>query len=284
LIKLQDIVKSYQMGKNSLTVLKGINLDIQDGEMVAIMGPSGSGKTTLLNLIGCLDKATSGKYYFGDKDVSNFTGNELAELRGQKIGFIFQTFNLLSKLSALANVEMGMMYSGGVNRERAKEALEKVGLAERINHRPIELSGGEQQRIVIARALLNNPEIILADEPTGNLDPETSESLMNLLKEINGEGKTIVMATHDYQMIQKFPARKIICENGRIKDVVNDDEVIDFENSTFNDRYFALLKRTTDKELQNRIGRLVTFHEKGSFLSLGSPIDVPKEKIKWFTT
>jgi putative ABC transport system ATP-binding protein len=221
LIKLQDIVKSYQMGKNSLTVLKGINLDIQDGEMVAIMGPSGSGKTTLLNLIGCLDKATSGKYYFGDKDVSNFTGNELAELRGQKIGFIFQTFNLLSKLSALANVEMGMMYSGGVNRERAKEALEKVGLAERINHRPIELSGGEQQRVAIARALVKNPSVFLADEPTGQLDSHSGREIMSILANLQAEHHiTVLVVTHDSSIANQ--CQRII----RLKDgeIVTEDK------------------------------------------------------------
>ena len=145
MISLQNIVKAYPMGKSDLTVLKGVSLNVEKGEMVAIMGPSGSGKTTMLNIIGCLDRQTSGKYLFEDKDISDFSSGEFAELRGQKIGFIFQTFNLLSRLSALSNVELGMMYAGGVNRQRAREALEKVGLGARLKHRPIELSGGEQR-------------------------------------------------------------------------------------------------------------------------------------------
>jgi putative ABC transport system ATP-binding protein len=198
MIQLQDITKTYPMGKNSLTVLKDINLEIKDGEMVAIMGPSGSGKTTLLNLIGCLDKPTSGKYYFGDKEVSSFTSSELAELRGQKIGFIFQTFNLLSRLSALSNVELGMMYSGGVNRERAREALSQVGLTERMNHRPVELSGGEQQRVAIARALVKNPTVFLADEPTGQLDSRSGKEIMSILSSLQSERNiTVLVVTHD---------------------------------------------------------------------------------------
>ncbi len=198
MIRLLDIEKIYQMGKNSLTVLKGINLDIKDSEMVAVMGPSGSGKTTLLNLIGCLDKPTSGKYYFGEKEVSSFTNGELAELRGQKIGFIFQTFNLLSRLSALSNVELGMMYSGGVDRERAKEALSIVGLSERMNHRPIELSGGEQQRVAIARALVKNPSVFLADEPTGQLDSRSGKEIMSILSSLRTERNiTVLVVTHD---------------------------------------------------------------------------------------
>jgi len=198
MIRLQDIEKTYQMGKNSLTVLKGINLEVRDGEMVAIMGPSGSGKTTLLNLIGCLDKPTSGKYYFGDKEVNSLASGELAELRGQKIGFIFQTFNLLSRLSALSNVELGMMYAGGVDRERAREALSKVGLAERIHHRPIELSGGEQQRVAIARALVKNPSVFLADEPTGQLDSKSGKEIMLILSSLKAERNiTVLVVTHD---------------------------------------------------------------------------------------
>ena len=198
MIRLLDIEKTYQMGKNSLTVLKGINLEINDGEMVAIMGPSGSGKTTLLNVIGCLDKPTSGKYYFGDKEVNSLANSELAELRGQKIGFIFQTFNLLSRLSAVSNVELGMMYAGGVNRELAKEALSKVGLSERMNHRPIELSGGEQQRVAIARALVKNPSVFLADEPTGQLDSRSGKEIMAILSSLQAERNiTVLVVTHD---------------------------------------------------------------------------------------
>jgi len=198
MIRMEDIVKTYQMGKTDLTVLKGICLEVKDGEMVAIMGPSGSGKTTLLNLIGCLDKPTSGKYYFGDKEVSRLGGGDLAELRGQKIGFIFQTFNLLSRLSALSNVELGMMYAGGVNRELAREALSKVGLSHRVKHRPIELSGGEQQRVAIARALVKNPSVFLADEPTGQLDSHSGKEIMSILSSLQSERNiTVLVVTHD---------------------------------------------------------------------------------------
>ncbi len=198
MISLQNIVKAYPMGKSDLTVLKGVSLDVQKGEMVAIMGPSGSGKTTLLNIVGCLDRQTSGKYLFEEKDISGFSSGEFAELRGKKIGFIFQTFNLLSRLSALSNVELGMMYAGGVNRQRAKEALEKVGLGARIKHRPIELSGGEQQRVAIARALVKDPSVFLADEPTGQLDSRSGQEVMKILGSLNTEhGITVIMVTHD---------------------------------------------------------------------------------------
>ncbi len=198
LISLANIVKTYPMGKSSLTVLKGVSLDVEKGEMVAIMGPSGSGKTTLLNIVGCLDRQTSGKYMFDGKDISGFNSGEFAELRGQKIGFIFQTFNLLSRLSALSNVELGMMYAGGVNRQRAREALEKVGLGKRIKHRPIELSGGEQQRVAIARALVKDPLVFLADEPTGQLDSRSGQEVMSILGSLNTEhGITVIMVTHD---------------------------------------------------------------------------------------
>jgi len=198
MIRLEDIVKTYQMGKSDLPVLKGINLEIKDGEMVAIMGPSGSGKTTLLNVIGCLDKPTSGKYYFGEREVSRFSSGDLALLRGQSIGFIFQTFNLLSRLSALSNVELGMMYAGGVNRERAREALDRVGLAHRIRHRPLEMSGGEQQRVAIARALVKNPSVFLADEPTGQLDSRSGKEIMSILTSMQAERNiTVLVVTHD---------------------------------------------------------------------------------------
>lgn len=198
MIRLENIVKTYPMGKRELTVLKGVTLNIEQGEMVAIMGASGSGKTTLLNLIGCLDRPTSGSYYFENKEVHTLGSNELARMRGEKIGFIFQTFNLLSRLTALANVELGMTYAGGINRERAKEALAKVGLAERILHRPIELSGGEQQRVAIARALVKNPSLFLADEPTGQLDSRSGEEVIKILTSMHAErGITLLMVTHD---------------------------------------------------------------------------------------
>ena len=198
MIQLSDIFKVYPMGKRELTVLRGVNIHIKNGEMVAIMGPSGSGKSTMLNLIGCLDTPTSGSYYLEGREVSRLSSDELARIRGQKIGFVFQTFNLLPRLSALANVELGMRYAGGVDRKRAIEALVRVGLSDRTSHRPTELSGGEQQRVAIARALVKNPPLILADEPTGNLDSRSGEEVISILTSLYAEqGITLVMITHD---------------------------------------------------------------------------------------
>ena len=198
MIQLQNITKVYPMGKRELTVLRGVNLYIEQGEMVAIMGPSGSGKTTILNLIGCLDTPTSGRYYLEDREVSRLSSGELAGIRGQKIGFVFQTFNLLPRLSALGNVELGMRYCGGSDRNRAMEALSRVGLSDRANHRPTELSGGEQQRVAIARALVKNPPLILADEPTGNLDSHSGEEIVSILTTLHAEqGITLLVITHD---------------------------------------------------------------------------------------
>ncbi len=198
MIRLQDISKVYPMGKRELTVLREVNLHIERGELVAIMGPSGSGKTTILNLIGCLDTPTSGSYYLDDREVSRLSSGELAAVRGQKIGFVFQTFNLLPRLSALANVELGMRYAGGVDRKRAMEALDKVGLSDRAKHRPTELSGGEQQRVAIARALVKNPPLILADEPTGNLDSHSGAGIISILTSLHAEqGITLLVITHD---------------------------------------------------------------------------------------
>jgi putative ABC transport system ATP-binding protein len=216
LIQLENLVKIYLMGKSELTVLRGVTLTIGRGEMVAIMGPSGSGKTTLLNLIGCLDKPTSGKYILDGNEVSRLSRGELAKVRSQKIGFVFQSFNLLPRLSALANVELGLRYTGIRDRNGAKEALERVGLAQRANHRPTELSGGEQQRVAIARALVKNPPLILADEPTGNLDSRTSVEIMNILTSLHVEQKiTLVMVTHELD-IAKFCQRVIRLRDGEI--------------------------------------------------------------------
>ena len=198
MIQLHEITKTYPMGKRELTVLRGINLHIEQGELVAIMGPSGSGKSTMLNLLGCLDKPTSGSYYLEGREVSRLSSGELAHIRGQKIGFIFQTFNLLSRLTALANVELAMTYAGGVDRKRAIEALAKVGLSERVKHRPVELSGGEQQRVAIARAIVKNPTLFLADEPTGQLDSRSGEEVISILTSLHAEqGITVLLVTHD---------------------------------------------------------------------------------------
>jgi putative ABC transport system ATP-binding protein len=216
MIRFENITKVYPMGKRELTVLKGVTLNIEKGELVAIMGASGSGKTTMLNLIGCLDKPTSGSYYFEDKEVSHLSSGELARIRGQKIGFIFQTFNLLSRLTALANVELGMTYAGGVNRQRAIEALTKVGLADRVKHRPIELSGGEQQRVAIARAIAKNPSVFLADEPTGQLDSHSGEEIISILTSLHAEqGITLLVVTHDAN-IAHFCQRIIHLKDGEI--------------------------------------------------------------------
>jgi len=198
MIRLQDITKVYPMGKRELEVLRGVNLNIRQGEMVAIMGPSGSGKTTLLNLIGCLDVPTSGSYYLDGREVNRLSRGELAQVRAKKIGFIFQTFNLLPQFSALANIELGMRYAGIADSSRAMEALDWVGLSDRARHRPSELSGGEQQRVAIARALVKRPPLILADEPTGNLDSRSSEEIISILIALHNEhNNTLVMVTHD---------------------------------------------------------------------------------------
>jgi len=216
-IRLQDITKVYPMGKRDLEVLRGVSLYIRQGEMVAIMGHSGSGKTTMLNLMGCLDIPTSGIYYLDGREVSRLNRGELAQVRAKKIGFIFQTYNLLPQLSALANVELGMRYAGGIKPERAVAALARVGLSDRAKHKPSELSGGEQQRVAIARALVKNPPLILADEPTGNLDSHTGEEIMAILTTIHNEQKnTLVMITHEAD-IARHCQRIIHFKDGQVE-------------------------------------------------------------------
>ena len=218
LIQLSNVVKSYSNGDQELNVLKGIDLTVYEGEFIAIMGPSGSGKSTLMNIIGLLDKPTSGDYSLNGTQVEELKEKQLAKVRNQEIGFVFQQFFLLSKLSALQNVELPLVYAGvnsSKRRQLAKQFLEKVELSERMKHLPSELSGGQKQRVAIARALVNNPSIILADEPTGALDTKTSDQIMQLLTELNREGKTIVMVTHEPE-IADFATRKIVIRDGEI--------------------------------------------------------------------
>ena len=198
MLELENITKIYKAGQTEVHALRGISCRIESGEMVSIVGPSGSGKSTLMNIIGCLDKPTSGQYRLDGTEVSELNDNELAEIRNKRIGFVFQSFNLLSRTTALANVELPLIYSGTSNRrQKALEVLESVGLGPRVNHRPSELAGGEQQRVAIARALVNNPSLILADEPTGNLDTRTSQEIMAIFKELNEQGMTIILVTHE---------------------------------------------------------------------------------------
>ena len=201
MIRLEDITKTYSMGQRELTVLRNLSFRIQRGEMTAIMGPSGSGKSTVLNLLGCLDQPTSGRYYLEGRDVSRLNRRELALIRAEKIGFVFQSFNLLPRMSALDNVKLGLRYAGIHDGELARDALARVGLADRASHKPTELSGGEQQRVAIARALAKKPPLILADEPTGNLDSHSSAEIMAILTELHREqGNTLVMITHEAEM------------------------------------------------------------------------------------
>jgi putative ABC transport system ATP-binding protein len=227
LIDIRDITKVYEMGEEKVHALSGVNLGVERGEYVAIMGPSGSGKSTLMNLIGCLDTPTSGSYILNGKEVARMTDDELAAIRNQEIGFVFQTFNLLPRTSAVQQVELPLVYGGlsrKERRERAVKALHAVGLADRMAHTPNEMSGGQRQRVAIARALINDPSILLADEPTGNLDSQTGAEIMALFDELNARGNTIVLVTHEEDIAAH--ARRIV----RLKDgKIRDDQV--------NDRY-----------------------------------------------
>ena len=227
-IHLEQLRKSYYLGKQELPVLKGIDLDIQKNEFVALMGPSGSGKSTLMNILGCLDTLSDGKYILNGNDVSEMNDNELAEIRNQEIGFVFQQFNLLPRLSALENVALPLIYAGVSKKERterALEMLEKVNLADRSHHKSNELSGGQIQRVAIARALVNNPSIILADEPTGNLDSKTSVEIMGLITDIHKLGNTVILVTHE-EDIAHYAKRVVRLRDGLVETDMMREEML----------------------------------------------------------
>lgn len=224
MLKAENLTKIYQNGKIHVKALNGVSFTIKRGEMVAIMGPSGSGKSTLMHLLGCLDRPTSGRYYLDGKDVSGLKDDRLAEIRNKHIGFVFQQFNLLSRVSILHNVETPLIYAGIKRKRRleiARQTLESVGLGDRLHHYPNEISGGQRQRVAIARALAVNPSMILADEPTGNLDTKTGEDIMQIFLNLNKQGHTIVLVTHE-ENIARYAQRKIILVDGEIRS----DEVV----------------------------------------------------------
>jgi putative ABC transport system ATP-binding protein len=221
MIDVVDLVRTYRMGEFEVKALDGVSLTIAAGEFVAIMGPSGSGKSTLMNLLGCLDRPTSGRYLLDGVDVAGLPAERLAEVRNAKIGFVFQSFNLLPRTSAVENVELPLLYGalglpGEARRRMALEALARVGLKERADHTPSQLSGGQQQRVAIARALITDPPVLLADEPTGNLDPDLAKEIMGLFKDINSHGTTVIIATHDRELIRRMSRRVIALDHGRL--------------------------------------------------------------------
>ncbi len=220
LIVTEDLKKTYFLGDIEVNALRGINLTILEGDYLSIMGSSGSGKSTLMNILGCLDTPSGGKYFFKDNDISNLSEDEMSDIRNKEIGFVFQSFNLLSRTSSLENVEMPLIYNGtpyNARRERAKQALDLVGLSERQSHLPNQLSGGQQQRVAIARAIVNNPGLILADEPTGNLDSKTSYEIISIFEKLNEEGRTIVMITHEKD-IASSAKTSVVIKDGLIEE------------------------------------------------------------------
>lgn len=222
MIKLTNLTKTYKNGENEVEALKKLNLTVRKGEFIAIMGPSGSGKSTLMNILGCLDRASSGEYFLDDTLVSSLNKQQLAKIRNKKIGFVFQSFNLLPRMNALRNVEIPMIYAGVKPKEReivAMKALEKVGLKERWNHKSNEMSGGQRQRVAIARALVNKPPLILADEPTGNLDSKSGEEIMNIFTNLHKQGRTIILVTHEDE-IARYAQRILTFRDGvKVKEV-----------------------------------------------------------------
>jgi putative ABC transport system ATP-binding protein len=247
-IKLEDVHKTYHTGEVDVKAVQGVTLEVFPGEFVALMGASGSGKSTMMNVIGCLDRPTLGKYFLDDIDVSQLDRDELADIRNQKIGFVFQGFNLLSRTSALENVELPMLYTrqsmnGESQRDRALKALETVGLAERADHTPNQLSGGQQQRVAIARALANRPALLLADEPTGNLDTRTSIEIMGVFQKLNAEGMTIAMVTHELD-IAHYTKRMVVMRDGK---VVSDTPVVNRLNAA--DELAKLTQAQTEAKL-----------------------------------
>jgi putative ABC transport system ATP-binding protein len=219
IIRIRDLTRGYRMGDETILALRGVSLDIRRNEYVAIMGPSGSGKSTMMNLLGCLDTPTGGEYWLNGQEVSRLSDDALARVRNREIGFVFQTFNLLPRATALHNVELPLVYAGVGARERrsrAAAALERVGLAERMHHRPNELSGGQRQRVAIARALINEPSILLADEPTGNLDSVTSEEIMRVFGDLHSAGQTVIMVTHEAD-IAAHAERVVVLRDGRVE-------------------------------------------------------------------
>ena len=226
MIVAEDLRRSYELGGQTVHALDGVSLHVASGEMLAIRGPSGSGKSTLMNILGCLDRPDAGRYVLGGEDVSTLADDALADVRNRRIGFVFQTFNLLPRMSALENVELPIQYAGGVGaRERAVAALGMVGLANRMDHEPNQLSGGQRQRVAIARALVNDPNIILADEPTGALDTRTGEEVLALLKDLNAQGRTILIVTHDLAVARHCP-REIYLRDGRIVEPVKAGSIL----------------------------------------------------------
>ncbi|MFL0266564.1 ABC transporter ATP-binding protein [Candidatus Clostridium radicumherbarum] len=226
MIEVKDIVKKYVTGDIDFTALKNINLKIEKGEFTAIMGPSGSGKSTFMNILGCLDRFDSGKYILNDNEVTNLNDKELAYIRNKEIGFVFQAFNLLPRMNILENVELPMTYAGipaKQRRERAMTALDKVGLSDRIKHRPNEISGGQKQRVAIARAIVNDPAVIMADEPTGNLDTKSSIEIMRIFQELNNDGATVIMVTHEPDIAMH--CKRIV--RFRDGEIISDEEVKD---------------------------------------------------------